>query len=571
MNWWLGRAGLPVWYAPEYRLPVTSLETSSGFDSRRAERIVAHLLDQGILHRSNLRSPERLSYADLGLVHGQAYLASLTEPTVLSRIFGCRVDELPVDEVLTSVRMAAGATLAAAREALRRRGPTFNLLGGFHHAAPNHGRGFSAVNDVAVAIAVLRSEGFDGPIAILDLDAHAPDGLAECLENQAGVWLGSLSLSGWEVPVGVDETRLATGIEDVSYLLALRRLLSRAPHAALTFIIAGVDTLERDPLGGACVTLEGLRQRDELVVQWLAARPSTWLAAGGYTKDSWRAITGSILALLGIEQRVTEARADWLARYLGQLGSSMTVDELSGEASSFGDDLLADLLPSRRRHSRVLGYYTREGLEFALHRYGILEHLRRLGYCRFRVDTSHGIDGDTIRLYAHCLGDEHLLAETRLEERELAGRSVLYVHWLELRHPRARSLGNLPGQSMAGLGVVREVGELYALAARRLGLQGFAFAPAFYHTAFLAKERLCFADPERHGRFLALLSCLADLPLERASKAVHSGEVLLDGRPYQWEASPMVLWLESDSNQLEVIEIERSRCHFARRAAPFPS
>ena len=37
------------------------------------------------------------------------------------------------------------------------------------------------MNDIAVAVAALRAEGFAGRVAVLDLDAHPPDGMAACL------------------------------------------------------------------------------------------------------------------------------------------------------------------------------------------------------------------------------------------------------------------------------------------------------------------------------------------------------------------------------------------------------
>src|SRR5438874_280819 len=78
-------------------------------------------------------------------------------------------------------------TLEAAREMLspanrRRVGRrALNLLGGFHHARPDVAAGFCPVNDIAVAVAAAREEGFQGRVLVLDLDAHPPDGTAACL------------------------------------------------------------------------------------------------------------------------------------------------------------------------------------------------------------------------------------------------------------------------------------------------------------------------------------------------------------------------------------------------------
>src|SRR4030095_9273029 len=121
------------------------------------------------------------------------------------------------EEALATVRLAVGGTVDAAREALRHKCATLNLLGGFHHAAPSHGGGLCAVNDIAVAIASLRADGFDGKIAVLDLDAHPPDGTAECLRGDDQCWIGSLSGSAWG-DHGADDV-LVSQAGDARYLV----------------------------------------------------------------------------------------------------------------------------------------------------------------------------------------------------------------------------------------------------------------------------------------------------------------------------------------------------------------
>ena len=84
----------------------------------------------------------------------------LHQGDVLARIFASDPTELPVDEVLNSVRLGCGGTLLAARWVLAHGGAAMNLHGGFHHAAKSHGSGLCVFNDLAVTLAVLRDEGF---------------------------------------------------------------------------------------------------------------------------------------------------------------------------------------------------------------------------------------------------------------------------------------------------------------------------------------------------------------------------------------------------------------------------
>jgi hypothetical protein len=226
-----------------------------------------------------------------------------------------------------------------------------------------------------------------------------------------------------------------------------------------------------------------------------------------------------------------------------------------------------------RRQRLLLGYYTAAGLEHALHAYGVLGYLRRIGYDRFRVTLDPTGAGERVRLHGSAAGEEHLLIEVVLEKRRIAGEDVLYLHWLSLRNPRARSSAArplLPGQDVPGLGLASETVKLLTIMARRLGLAGLVYRPAHFHTAFPARHALEFLDPARQGRFEALVRDLARLPLREATVAIDEGRVSLDGAPYPWEAEEMALWLagRGDPARPEAIRGERERAHFTVSERP---
>jgi len=129
----------------------------------------------------------------------------------------------------------------------------------------------------------------------------------------------------------------------------------------------------------------------------------------------------------------------------------------------------------------------------------------------------------------------------------------------------------LPGQEVPGLGLARETGTMLARMAIRLGLGGVAFRPAHYHTAYAARHAFTFVDPERQGRFEALVRDLADAPLLEATIAVDEGRVLLDGAPYAWEADEMVYWLRESPADAGEVERERERVKFTLRPAASPA
>jgi len=570
----IGRRDLPVWYSPAYRLPMTGIEATVGLQSRRADEAIWWLLDSRAVRQELIRTPRPVTYRELDRVHTLELLESLGRPETLARIFAVDPSDVPVDELMRTVQLACGATVDAAREALRRRGPAMNLQGGFHHAGPGSAGGFCPVNDVAVAVAALRAEGFGGRVAVLDLDAHPPDGIAACLAHDPSCWLGSLSGSDWGPLPGVDETVLREGAGDALYLAALAGLLGRMPRPALAFVLAGGDVLRGDRFGRLGLTVGGARQRDHEVARALLGTPSVWLPGGGYHKDSWRVLAGTAMVLSSRFRTPIPERYDPVSARFAGISAELLASDL-GDSDFKAEDLeeALGLSPERRRQRLLLGYYTAVGLEHALYRYGVLDYLVRIGFGALRVGLDRSGLGERMRVFGRTLGpggalegEEQLLIELVLERRHLHGAEVLYVHWLSLRHPRAHFSPlrpRLPGQDVPGLGLAREMGELLALMARRLGLAAVVFRPAHYHTAYTARHNFTFGDPERQGRFEALVRDLAAITLLEATTAVSEGRVLLGGGAYSWEADEMILWLRGPAaEQRERADLERARCNF---------
>ncbi|HKC59024.1 MAG TPA: histone deacetylase [Myxococcales bacterium] len=569
---WLFGRDFVLWHDPRYRLPLPGLEARTGVDARRPDFAAWFLLERGALAPGRVRKPARIAYEDMARVHTPELLESLDRPETLARIFSVDPGDIRPDEVLTAVRLACGGTLQAARSCLRPRARgvarrELNLSGGFHHAGRARNGGFSPVNDVAIAVAALRHEGFRGQVAVLDLDAHPPDGTADCLRGDGQVWIGSISGADWGPLPGVDETVLPEGASDAEYLGALDALLGRMPEAGLAFVLAGGDVLAGDALGRLALSLDGARERDLRVADALFRVPSVWLPAGGYGPDAWKLLAGTGLALATRSRAKVPAGYDPLARRYSRIAARLTPAELGPPAGE--DELLLAELGQRSARPLLLGFYSAEGLELALSRYGLLGELRRLGYGPFRVTVSNEAVGDRARLYGSDeSGAEHLLIECVLEKREVAGEPVLYVHWLTLRHPLARFSAQrppLPDQQVPGLGLAREMATLFALMAERLGLAGVAFRPAAFHTAYAGRAQLRFVDPVRQGRFEALVRDLAGVPLAAATAAVASGQVLMGGQPYRWEPDEMVLWRSPHAQDAEAVAAAREAAHFTVR------
>lgn len=565
------RRPVRVFYDESYRLPLSGAEAGAhALETRRADDAVHHLLAERAISSRDVINPEPCSYEDLARVHTAEYLESLHHPETLARIFAVDPSDVVVDELLRTLRLGVGGTVEAARFALHHRQATINTFGGFHHAAPGRGAGFCALNDVAVAVAVLRAEGFRGKIAVLDFDFHPPDGTAECLGKDGSVWLGSISGANWGPLVGVDEQELGSGATDKDYLEAVDRLLGRMPSVELAFVLAGADVLTGDRLGSFSLSLSGTRQRELKVSRRLGSLPQVWLPAGGYSSHAWKVLAGVGLTLAFDSEEAIPTDADPLERRFTRISRSIAPADLGTEPLLSARDVEEALGVVSRRPPLFMNYYTAEGLEFALERYRLLPMLRRLGFINLRISIEriypwdravlHGLDATT--------GKRVTLIELETGKVELAGHSFLFVNWLSLRNPRAHFSTlrpQLPGQEVPGLGLAREMTQLLEIMSMRLNLSGVAFRPSWFHMAFAARHDGRFVDPKRQGRFLALARDLARLPLLEATRAVADGRIRLNGAPYTWEADEMVTWRKgvAPPDDAEQVAEERDRCHFS--------
>ncbi len=560
-----------VFYDEAFRLPLSSAELGPAIETRRADDAVHYLLREHAIDRQAIFQPEVISYEALGRVHTPEYLDAFQEPATLAHIFAVDASDVVGDELLRTVRLGCGGTVAAAHSTLETGLPGLNTFGGFHHAAPDRGAGFCAVNDMAVAIAALRAQGFSGRVGILDFDFHPPDGTSACLGKDPSVWLGSISGTSWGQLEGVDETVLPEGAGDTEYLAAVGALLSRMPQVGLVFVLAGADVLAGDRLGTLALSLGGVRRRDLLVAHRLAGLPQVWLPSGGYSTHAWKVLAGVGLVLAFDSEEPIPLDYDPLASRMNGISRTIASSDLGDDPIITEADVFGTLGGARRDGPhRLLNFYTPEGLEYALERYGLLPLIRRLGFSHLHVVIDRIGAYDRARLLGldSASGQEGTLIELEVERRRLGEGTFLFINWLSLRNPRAAFSAlrpQLPGQEVPGLGLAREMTQLLGLMAKRLVLDGVAFRPSWYHMAFAARHGARFVTAVRQGQFEALMRDLRDVPLLDATRLVADGRVTLNDRPWKWEADEMVRFREVPAVQpdAEAIALERDRCRFA--------
>ena len=275
------------------------------FPSQKYRMIHDQLLADGVAGPEDFLAPRPASDDDILRVHSQDYVRKL-KTGKLSYAEALRLEVPYSKELVEAVWLAAGGSILAAQRALTD-GWAANIGGGFHHACPDHGEGFCAIHDVAVAIRRLQFERSIESALVVDTDVHQGNGTAEIFGGDATVYTLSLHQeNNYPQPKAIStvDVNLPDAIGDEDYLAILEKTLHRAfadfsPH--ILFYVAGADPYREDQLGGLKLSLGGLARRDALVCDYARRHrvPMVITLAGGYARqveDTVRIHIGTIVA-----------------------------------------------------------------------------------------------------------------------------------------------------------------------------------------------------------------------------------------------------------------------------------
>jgi len=288
------------------------------FPSQKYRMIHDQLLADGIAGPEDFLTPAPASDADILRVHSQDYVHKFKTGT-LSYSETLRLEIPYSEELVEAVWLAAGGSILAAQRALSD-GWAANIGGGFHHACPDHGEGFCAIHDVAVAIRNLQFHGAIENALVVDTDVHQGNGTAEIFGGDGTVYTLSLHQEhNYPYPKSVStvDVNLPDGMGDDDYLAILEKHLDRAFRhftAQILFYVAGADPYREDQLGALKLTMEGLARRDALVCEYARRHrvPMVITLAGGYARDvsdTVRIHIGTILAARDAAELPTTLRA----------------------------------------------------------------------------------------------------------------------------------------------------------------------------------------------------------------------------------------------------------------------
>ncbi|MBI4467388.1 MAG: histone deacetylase [Acidobacteria bacterium] len=281
------------------------------FPAVKFKLIREQCLKEGLAAADDFLEPQPAPDEDILRVHTQEWVRKLKtgklSPWEIMRL------EVPYSpQLVRAFWLSAGGSTLAAQRALTD-GCAFNLGGGFHHAYPDHGEGFCAIHDVAVAIRRLQAEGALRPALldsgqaistalVVDLDVHHGNGTAAIFAGDATVFTLSMHQENnypYPKPPSDIDVGLADFTSDETYLRLLRDALDQAfrrfekeagkrgtPKPGFIFYLAGADPFLEDQLGGLALTKEGLAERDRIVIDAARSRgiPIAVTFAGGYAR-----------------------------------------------------------------------------------------------------------------------------------------------------------------------------------------------------------------------------------------------------------------------------------------------
>ena len=267
---------------------VAKINDDNKFPIKKFGELANYLIKQNVVDK--FYKPDFCSEKTLSRAHSSNYINSIKQKTL--DIKSQKKIGFPInDSVVNRSFRATGGTVLASKLAVNHR-IACNTAGGSHHASYNEGAGYCVFNDVAVAAKYLQSKGYVKNILVVDLDVHQGNGTSEIFKKDRSVFTFSMHCksnypakkSNGDLDVGLDDNA-----EDEEYLNKLKEniLLLNKENYDFVFYVAGVDIHLNDRLGKLKVSEDGIKKRDEMIINNFFEKkiPICGVLGGGYNKD----------------------------------------------------------------------------------------------------------------------------------------------------------------------------------------------------------------------------------------------------------------------------------------------
>ena len=276
---------LPVVNHKDY---VAKIDDDHKFPIKKFGELADYLLKEKVI--TKFHEPNPCSFETLKEAHSEKYILDIQNKTLDEKEI--KKIGFPLnDSVVRRSFIATGGTVLATKLAINY-GIACNTAGGSHHANFDGGSGYCVFNDVAVAAKYLLNRGFANRILIVDLDVHQGNGNSDIFKEDRQVFTFSMH-SKSNYPAKKSESdldvELKDNMEDKEYLDILKFNLNNLNEENFDFIfyIAGVDIHHEDRLGKLKITDEGIKLRDQIVIDNFFSKriPICGVLGGGYNKN----------------------------------------------------------------------------------------------------------------------------------------------------------------------------------------------------------------------------------------------------------------------------------------------
>ena len=279
---------LEIYYHPLYS---NGISENSNFPRERYKLLYQVLSDPQYAKDIKFITSEKVKIDLLYKVHQKSYVDNFLNEK-LSKTQQRKIGLRPwTSDIIERTLLITGGSIQALDSAIYN-GISGNLAGGTHHAHYSYGSGYCIFNDIAVCASYCKNnyKNFQN-ILIIDLDVYQGDGTASLMKKEKSIFTFSIHCET-NFPLKKENSDIDISLKkdtsDTEYLNVLYSNLKSLEkiEADIVFFQAGVDSLEKDSLGHMKMTNDGMRKRNEMVLDFSKKRncPVLVFMGGGYSE-----------------------------------------------------------------------------------------------------------------------------------------------------------------------------------------------------------------------------------------------------------------------------------------------
>ncbi|EMJ94181.1 hypothetical protein [Leptospira alstonii] len=207
-------------------------------------------------------------------------------------------------------------------------------------------------------------------------------------------------------------------------------------------------------------------------------------------------------------------------------------------------DIAGELHTSLGIENRLFNRFSREEMKDMFESAGIFRILHARGYHDYGIFLD-GISDMDNRIYIKDPSGG-ILVHMRLKFSDFQFKKLdqsyklVYIDWLLTQNLKMKNMKAkkklYQGQEYPGLSLMNEITGFIRILAAKLGAYGAFNIPEYFHDAVLFHKSFQFVDPEKEGRFRAILQSFSRTNLRELSDQIHNEKI------YEASAKELYVW-----------------------------